>query len=385
MGKSSPTPPDPWETAQAQGQMNRETAIAQQHLNMVNQRTPWGTLTYNRVGTWGDDPGMGQTAMGQPTGGGMGGMGSASSRPSTGNSGADKILGFFGQIQDAKDSGEPVRLQGGSMSSGGGMGSYGSLPRYESVIELSPEQQAIFDQSQAAQLNLAELGNQQSEWLKSYLAEPFSFDNRDAENWAYDLGSQRLDPRFEQQKAALETQLVNKGIRPGTAAWNAEMSRLGETENDAYNQLMLQGRSQAFNEALAQRNQPLNEIIGLMSGSQVQNPSSTFTQTPQTGVAGVDYTGLVNNQYQAELANHQSKMGGLFGLGSALIGAMPFSDRRLKTDIKRVGATDDGTPIYTYRYKTGGPVMMGVMAQDVPAARVMDPSGFYRVDYSKVH
>ena len=61
-----------------------------------------------------------------------------------------------------------------------------------------------------------------------------------------------------------------------------------------------------------------------------------------------------------------------------------LSDRRLKTDIRRVGQTDEGTPIYTYRYVWGGPVQMGVMAQDVPDAAVMTPSGFLAVRYEEV-
>ena len=75
-------------------------------------------------------------------------------------------------------------------------------------------------------------------------------------------------------------------------------------------------------------------------------------------------------------------MGGLFGLASAGIGLL--SDRRLKTDIRRVGQTDAGTPIYTYRYVWGGPVQMGVMAQDVPDAAFMTESGFLAVDYGEV-
>lgn len=38
-----------------------------------------------------------------------------------------------------------------------------------------------------------------------------------------------------------------------------------------------------------------------------------------------------------------------------------------------MGQTDEGTPIYTYRYVWGGPVQMGVMAQDVPDAAIDDP------------
>ena len=64
-----------------------------------------------------------------------------------------------------------------------------------------------------------------------------------------------------------------------------------------------------------------------------------------------------------------------------------FSDRRLKTDVRRVGYTDSGTPIYTYKMGDG-PKKMGVMAQEVmkskPDAVSSHPTGFLMVDYDKV-
>lgn len=320
---STPKPPDPVKTAQAQAGMNRDTAITQQQLNMTDQYNPWGSVTYDKTGT----------------------------------------DGFY-------DS----------------QGKWVETPKYSQTTTYNPEQQAIFDKTTEAQGNLANIAADQSSFLQDYLDKPFTFDNQDAADWAYDLGASRLDPRFAQQKQQLDADLINRGIRPGTPAYDAEMARFGQTKNDAYNQLMLNGRSQAFNEALQTRSQPINELSALLSGSQIANPGTQSPGTPQTGVGGVDYTGLVNQQYQAKLQNSQAAMGGLFGLGSALIGAIPFSDRRLKTDIRRVGETKGGTPIFTYRYKGDRAFHMGVMAQDVPEARVVDPeTGFYRVDYSKVH
>jgi len=320
---STPKAPDPWTTAQAQSQWNNTTAQTQQALNMVDQQNPWGNVSYTENGT--------RTIIG------------ADGKPFT-------------------------------------------VPKYTQTTNLSPEQQAIFEQSQVAQGNLAGLAADQSGAMRDYLGQPFEFNNQDAANWAYDLGAQRLDPRFEQERSSLESQLINRGIRPGTAAYDSEMSRFGETKNDAYNQLMLTGRQQAFGEALSTRNQPINEISALMSGSQVSNPAQMSGAAPQTGVAGVDYTGLVNQKYQSELQASQAKMGGMFGLLGAGLGL--FSDRRLKTDIKRVGQTDAGTPVYLYRYKAGGPMQMGVMAQDVektnPDAVTMHPSGYRMVDYGKV-
>lgn len=58
MGKKTPkapTPPDPVATAAAQAASNRETAIAQRDLNLINQVTPYGNLSYE----YGLDPGTG--------------------------------------------------------------------------------------------------------------------------------------------------------------------------------------------------------------------------------------------------------------------------------------------------------------------------------------
>lgn len=325
MGKKAPKAPDPWQTAAAQGAWNSFTAQQQQQMNMIGQNSPWGSLAYEQTGsTWITDP-----------------------------------------------TGKRVEI-----------------PTFTANTTLTPEQQAIFDQSQAAELNLAEIANEQSARIGELLNNPFEYSNQDAENWAWDLASQRILPQQEDNRRALENQLANRGIVPGTAAYEREMQRLTMANTDQMNQLALTGRQMSFNEALAQRNQPLNEIIGLMSGTQIQNPNATFAQTPQSQVAGVDYTGLVNQKYQADVARYNAQMGALGGLFGGITGMFSFSDERLKTDIKRVGKTDEGLPVYTYRYKGDGTIHMGVMAQEVlkenPDAVRMHESGFLMVDYGKV-
>lgn len=159
--------------------------------------------------------------------------------------------------------------------------------------------------------------------------------------------------------------------------------------------------NQALQQALALRTQPLNEAAALLNGSAVQSP--VLQNSPQVNVAPTDYLGAVGQNYQGQLANYNSQMqqqnasmGGLFGLAGTVGGAALkygpqlatlFSDRRLKTDIQRVGKTDAGLPVYTYKYKAGGPTQMGVMAQDVqkksPDA-VHNIGGMLAVDYGMV-
>ena len=50
----SPKAPDPYATADAQGQANKDAAVAQQQLSMVNQYSPYGSLTYEQTGTYSD-------------------------------------------------------------------------------------------------------------------------------------------------------------------------------------------------------------------------------------------------------------------------------------------------------------------------------------------
>lgn len=328
---SAPQAPDPKTTAAAQSGANRDTAITQGLMNMVNQRGPDGSLSYNKIG--------------------------------------DETL---------VDS-----LTGNTYT----------IPRYEAVTELSPAQRALQDINNQTEQNIATIGRDQSSRIGELLGKPVDFSNEAVEGRLFDLGSKRLDPRFARDEEALRTRLVNQGVRPGTAAFDAEMSNFSQGKNDAFNQLMLQGRGQSVQEILAQRNQPINEISALMSGSQVQQPN--FVNTPQTQLAGTDYQGAVQNAYQGQMAAYQNKvasnnamMGGLFGLAGTLGGAaFKASDRRLKTEVERVGTLDNGLPVYAYRYKSGGPLELGLMADEVaehhPEAVRRMPSGFDAVDYAK--
>jgi hypothetical protein len=148
-------------------------------------------------------------------------------------------------------------------------------------------------------------------------------------------------------------------------------------------------RARALQEQLALRNQPINEITALMSGSQVQTPQFGIAQSamiPTTDYAGIRQQGFNNQQanYQQQNANYQAMMGGLFGLGSAGITA---SDIRLKADIEPHGVRNNHN-WYRFRYvwEDPGTVHEGVMAQEVmqtrPDAVSTHPMGFFVVDYA---
>jgi hypothetical protein len=265
------------------------------------------------------------------------------------------------------------------------------IPTFTATQQLSDIAQGIYDTNQQTQQNLANIGQDQSSFLQGYMGEPWQADTSDIESHLFDLGANTLDPKFEQQRSDLTTRLSNQGIKLGSAAYDRAMSQMQEGQTSAYNDLALRGRGQAFNELQAQRNQPINEISALMSGSQVSMPNYGINQPSQ--IPTTDNAGLINNAYMQDLtawqqdqANRGGMLGGLFQLGGTLGSAyITASDERVKTDIKKVGKTDDGQQIYSYRYKSGGPIQMGLMAQEVEKKKpeaVKEIGGIKHVNYA---
>ena len=150
-----------------------------------------------------------------------------------------------------------------------------------------------------------------------------------------------------------------------------------------------QARQQALAEAIQQRQMPLNEISALMSGSQIANPQ--FQSYTGANIAAAPIAQTMQNAYTAQqnaynqdVASQNANTAGLFSLGSAAIG---LSDRRLKTNIKRIGTHKLGVGIYEYDIM--GKHDVGVMAQEVinvlPEAIHIHPSGYMMVDYGRLN
>lgn len=197
-------------------------------------------------------------------------------------------------------------------------------PRFESDTTLSPQQQSLFDKGNVTQNNLADIGNQQSAKIGSLLNTPVNLDTA-TENKIDQLGAARLDPQFQREGAALENNLLNRGIQPGSKAYATMHTQFDQGKNDAYNQLYLSGRGQGAQEALTERNQPINEISALLGQTQVSQPN--FASTPTPGVAPTDVIGaqqqsLNQSNYgtSAQLSQNNALMSGLFGLGAAGLG-----------------------------------------------------------------
>jgi hypothetical protein len=161
-------------------------------------------------------------------------------------------------------------------------------------------------------------------------------------------------------------------------------------------------RNQFMTEQYANRNQPINEITSLLSGSQVNQPN--FVNTPGSQIPTTDVAGLINNNfsqqmgvYQQQNQNYQSLMGGILGLGAGALKGGYVSDRRMKKDIDRIGTVFAASaagekkklPVYQYSYK-GDPAStqhIGPMAQDVEQVNpdaVFERGGVKHIDPDKM-
>lgn len=296
-------------------------------------------------------------------------------------------------------------------------------PMWTATQSLSPDQQRLLDYQNKTSLGLGSIQDQGLGYVQNMLDKPFDTsrlpqEQINAGQTAQDAIMSRLNPTFDKRQAALETQLANQGIARGTEAFTNAQTDLNQARNDAYTQAALQGmgigqqaRQQSLQEQSFLRNEPLNTLNAVRTGSQVQGPS--FASVPQQATTqGADLMGAANAGYQAQLgaANAQNAssgnmMSGLMGIGGGILGGIyggpmgaaagssigsgvgrSFSDRRLKTNIKHIGKTAGGLNVYSYDYVWGEP-SIGVMADEVdhiPGAVMTHSSGYKMVDYSKV-
>ena len=79
-------------------------------------------------------------------------------------------------------------------------------------------------------------------------------------------------------------------------------------------------RQRAIEESAYLRNLPLNETSALLSGNQIMNPQ--FGAAPQTGIANTDYSGLVSNNYAAQVSAANAKAASQSANTGAVIGGI---------------------------------------------------------------
>ena len=280
--KAPPTP-DPIATANAQGAANRETAIAERTLNNTDVATPYGNVTYNQIGT------------------------------------------------------------------------ENGVPRYQQTVTESGNQQRLRELQEQQGIQLGQLGLEQTGKVGGILGTPYQSRRldiakelgnygEDIEGRTYDLATRGLDDMYGRSEASLRTQLANRGIGEDSDAYRSEMRAFTDGKGDAYARALLGARDTArtdrgaaLGEALTQygsdttadladRQNPMNEIIALLNGVQT-NPLNPG-QSPQSSLSAPDVmgaiygsAGLKNQQYQTQQSGRNATMGALAGLGGSALGA----------------------------------------------------------------
>lgn len=128
----------------------------------------------------------------------------------------------------------------------------------------------------------------------------------------------RLQPQIAQSNEALQAQLANQGIAPGTEAYNRAMTLQGQKTNDLLTSAITGGMQTGL-QAQNLQNQQAANIKSLASPGYV-NPYT------QAAVAGPDYLGAYTTSRAADIAQQNADIAkttgmqqGLYGLGSAAL------------------------------------------------------------------
>lgn len=278
------------------------SAAASAIINNANEKNPYGSVTYNQIGT--------------------------------------------GTVTDAN--GKPM-----------------TVPRYERDVQLSPDQQNLLNLQNQMQSNLGQLGVSQSSRLQGLLGTNLDTSgvedwNRGVAPTAYDPNayaaqrdatSKALLDRYhataDPQRQAQEAQLAARGLSPGSDNWGSVQDVQNRSDVDAANQAFLAGgqeqsrmlsderagnqqqmdyasflnnlRGAQMGEKQTVRNAPINEISALMSGSQVSVPQ--FQPFSRQGVDSTPIGQYINQDYVNRAQQASNTNAGIFGLGTSLLTA----------------------------------------------------------------
>lgn len=282
----SPSPPapvivNPETSAAGQATFNKEAALQQRALNLVDQYTPEGSTTYAPTGE--EIEGIPQYSVTQTLSPEQQGLYDVSTRLAQqyGDIGETQL----GAVRSTLE--QPFSLEG-----------FGAAPTINEDIRRST--------------------------MESILA--------------------RQQPEMARARAQKQTELANMGFVEGTEGYDQAMGELNRREVDlglaadvqAGNEmarmfgLESSARDRLINEDLMQRTQPLSELSAFMSGSQPTAPS--FLPTPQGSIAAPDFMGAQYasagaqnaanmNAYNQAVGTQQANLQGLYGLGAAGLGA----------------------------------------------------------------
>lgn len=415
MGKSSPPAQDFRGAAQEQAQSGREALEAQNFANRPTVNTPFGQQSFDVTPQF--DPVTGQFY----------------------NTYTQNI-NLTPELQSALDSQQRLQL-GRSKTAEGLLGrvqqEYASPIDFSSAtgLDMRPTQRNFSPEAIQRQLDSP---TQQVDSSQRYF--------QDSEDAVYNQFSRRAEPRFREESEDLRSQLYSQGLKEGDEAYEREIRRQRESQNDARLQAQdqatirageeasrmfgmdLSNRQNQFSEAtgrgafanqaaeqalrqqfgvadqelergnyqnqvrqqqiaeeMQRRGYSLNELNALLSGQQVQGP-----QFPGFNASGrgseANFLGAAQAQGQNNLDifnTQQANQQGTTSAAASLALALALSDRRLKKNIRKLGKRL-GRMFYEFEYLWSNEKYQGVMADENPDIAVEGPHGYMMVNYGRL-
>lgn len=309
---SSPSPPDPYATAAAQNQQNQQASQYSTVAQNANEVNPYGSVSYKAI--------------------------------------------------------EQVPVYGAN----GQITSY--APRYERTTALSPDQQKLLGLETQSKYNMGTTAVEQSANLRDHLANN-KIDPNQWQAWQTDLKKQDLrqddgpTDRANIEKTMMESydrntkaanesedaQLAARGLSPGSQGYGSVQQQRGDNRAEqsrqaylasgdearraqaAYNDVGTQRysmdkdlaayynnlRGGQMQEAVAMRNQPINEITAMMSGSQATVPQfQPFAGSP---VNPSNIGQYISDNYKAESSAAAQTNAGIFSMIGGLAKMVPMA------------------------------------------------------------
>lgn len=406
---SAPAAPDYVGATQLQGQLSKENLNMQNYANRPTINTPFGSQTWGTQAV--TDPATGQdvTQWTQNTTLAPALQSALDAQTSLQNDRSNLASGFMGrvageyaqpfdysslpQMTSANRPGD-LQTQTGDYSKGlTSSFNFGSpLPQFDSSYrdtvanQLMQKMQPVHDyQQKQLETKLSNMGFRPG--TEGYNRELNNLNMRQsAERYnALDTAGSEAQRLYNMQMGTAQqgyqqnlgaAQFQNQALGQASALDQSRMQAQNQAMqqqfglNQQYANAQNQLRQQAIAEQMQRRGMSLNEMNALLSGQQVQMPNMpSFSQSGQAQTPNI--LGATQMGYDAQLgaANAQNAaFGNLLGAGAQLgSAAFMFSDRRLKSNIKRVGTHAMGVGIYDYTMM--GIAQRGVIAQEVEAVR----------------
>ena len=252
------------------------------------------------------------------------------------------------------------------------------------MVEQTPFQEQMQGIYESLGLSLGgQYSDQFGEQGLTELQTDFSGDAQRLEDATYQAAFSRMQPQFERQREQISQQLADQGIPMGSPAYEEEMRRVEENQNEQLSRLALdsvamgrQEQSRLANLAATTRAQQYGEIGSLLGFAPPFQPQQ---------VNGYDLGyGNQLGYYNAQQGAQQQQTQNLLGLGS--MAAFALSDRSTKENIRKIGQ-QNGHNVYEFNFKGSDKLCHGVMADEVekitPEA-VKEINGLKHVNYEMI-